>query len=357
MLQLKYPETLVKMWLYSKSSEEEILFTEQNFADAWEQINGILKKEIKNLPNMSDESDCTDAANDFLVVLLRGKCPDNIKSESILKQECKKYLARKRNPQQYELNLILCEALRSLEKDGKIRRNKASEGKRISQHTSFVLSNLSEDCPVADISNYEYNRDTVSLYRTKIRANDPEHTRILAPLDAQKLILELLYAFGGWTRKGDLLKTMQNHIPEQLCIVQNVAGKDQEIDIENQEGENFSYYEYEFKAAMTKSYEAAERIWERVCKISDKVFCLYFLPKIYDIKVTQSSLGASSTVSDQNQRIENIYADELKEYMVDRDKLETRDRKRMDCISDLILQKLDGKCTEKGMNPHLLSID
>ena len=65
MLQLKYPETLVKMWLYSKSSEEEILFTEQNFADAWEQIKGILKKEIKNLPNMSDESDCTDAANDF----------------------------------------------------------------------------------------------------------------------------------------------------------------------------------------------------------------------------------------------------------------------------------------------------
>ncbi|MBO5306975.1 MAG: hypothetical protein J6C40_03120 [Lentisphaeria bacterium] len=108
---------------------------------------------------------------------------------------------------------------------------------------------------------------------------------------------------------------------------------------------------------MTKSYEAAERIWERVCKISDKVFCQYFLPKIYDIKVTQSSVGPSSTVSGQNQRIENIYADELKEYMVDRDKLETRDRKRMDCISDLILQKLDGKCTEKGMNPHLLSID
>lgn len=357
MLQLKYPETLVKMWLYSKSSEEEILFTEQNFTDAWEQISEILKKEIKNLPNMSDESDCTDAANDFLVMLLQGKCPDNIKSESILKQECKKYLARKRNPQQYELNLILCAALRSLEKEGQILRDNASEGKRISSHSRFLLASIPADSPVSDISNYEYNRNTVSLYRTKIRANDPEHTRILAPSDARNLILELLYAFGGWTRKGDLLKTMQNHIPEQLCIVQNVAGEAQEIDIENQEGENFSYYEYEFKAAMTKSYEVAERIWKRVCKISDKVFCLYFLPKIYDIKVTQSSLGATSTVSEQNQKIETIYADELKEYMVDRDKLEIRDRKRMDSISDQILQKLDGKCTEKGMNPHLLSID
>lgn len=354
---LECPEILIKMWHYAKYSEVAHSFTEQDFVDAWEQISEILKEAIKYLPNMSDESDRADAVNDFLGALLQGKCPDNIKSESILKLECRKYLARKRNPQQYELNLILCAALRSLETDGKIQRDKASEGKHICNLTLFALTDVSCTESVRQIAHYEQNKNNVSCYRTKIRANDPEHTRILAPSDAQNLILELLNAFGGWTKKDDLLKTMQNHIPKQLCIVQNVDDEDQGIDIENQEGERFSYYEFEFKAAMTKSYETAGRIWERVCKISDKVFCLYFLPKIYNIQVTQSSLGATSTVSDQNQKIERIYADELKEYMVDRDKLEIREQKMMDCISDQILRKLNGKCTEKGMNPHLLPID
>lgn len=363
LFQIKYPDTLVKMWQYSHG--KNIDFSEQEYIFSWEEILRVLATATENLPDirMKDKKDAQqegkNLALEFLIDLLQKKCPDNIYSESILKMECRRYLAQKRNPQQYELNKILNNALHKLEEEKKIQRDKDSIGKNICGLTLFALIDIPCDEEVRQFAHYEMNKENVSFYQTKIRANDPERSCIIQPLNAQALVLELLQAFGGWTKKSDLLHAMRNHIPDQLQFVQpdQNEGSEKNNSLENNSNEydKSFIYEYDYKAGLKKVSETSARIWERVCKISDKVFCLYTLPKrCYDAKVTLSSVGPTSTVGDQNDKISKILEVELYEWEYDKD---DRCQASVNEIIRKILQNLEGRCTEKGMNPHLSSVD
>ena len=103
--------------------------------------------------------------------------------------------------------------------------------------------------------------------------------------------------------------------------------------------------------------ETAQRIWDRVSKVSDKVFCLYFLPDYLPVSpnysVKLADLGPTSTVGDQNKKITQIMRDELKDYksyFSDSDREKIAMKKALKNIS----LNLHRNCTEKGHNVPLL---
>ena len=68
--------------------------------------------------------------------------PNHIASISFLVQQMRKFLAKKRNPVQYELNNILRNALLTLEKRGEVKREQGYRGEKITNKTRFALINV-----------------------------------------------------------------------------------------------------------------------------------------------------------------------------------------------------------------------
>lgn len=351
---IDYPETLVNIWKYTHN-EDLPEFSKEQCGKLWLKLENILAGNFKdNIPGIKNYCEAQDAARDFLAAFFQAACPVHINSMSALIANAKKFLARKNNPVQYELNEILHEAILDLEKQQLIERDESSRGHKISSNTWVALTGTSVACQ-ASMSDYEKNQQNVENFTTKLRNGSAEHSRILTPADAKSLVLQLLKAFGGWTKKTDLFTAMQNHIPEQMRIVDIQAGnEDNEVSLENIVAVEDDYMD-EFDAMQINRIAgmAAERIWKRICEVSNKVFCLYYLPKTFtECDVKLEDIGASSTVSDQNRKISNIVQDEMKNY------LNANDGDKSLAIRHTvkkILRSLCGSCTESGYNPGLYS--
>ena len=343
-LVISYPDSLVNMWRYVRAAPDEL--DDRCWGAVWKELTniiaGCLKKEgIKS---------CHDAAQDFLCEMLRKACPVHIRSVSILVSEAKKYLARKNNPVQNELNKILHKALRNLEKSGVVERDAASKKHRISNQTLFAVTGT----PVsqkASLDDYKNNRYSVDIFQTKLRKGSAEHSQILTSANAKVLVLQLLNAFGGWTKKTDLFTAMQNHIPEQMKIVDIQAeNKDDEVSLENIVAVEDDYMD-KFDAMQINRIAGitAERIWEKICKVSNKVFCLFYLPKtFYEHDVKAEDIGVIPTVYNHNKKISEIVQDEIKSYLDDNDGDKSKAVRR---AVRKILGSLQGRCTKSGYNP------
>lgn len=366
--ELKFPDDLVFLWNGARYHQSEVIANDIYNAK-WIAVQTMLFEHLNKIRPLGihTKQDVVDAVNDYMVSsLFSESCPDYILSSAVLITRMKQYLARKRNPVQYEMNLILRSALRSLEKDGKVKRDENSKGKHISGLTLFQRTDSKNDS-LGNRKNYQKNRNKIPFYRTVVRANDPEHSRIIPQESARDLVMNLLDGFGGWTNTGDLLWAMQFHVPEQMKFVseEELAPKNDDLDspaanplsnLPKDQSETFIYgFDQEFIAM--NAAETSQRIWERVSKISDKVFCLYFLPDYLsvspDYSVKLADLGPTSTVSDQNKKITRIMADELKDYesyssASDREKVAMRE------VLKNISLNLHQNCTEKGHNVPLL---
>ena len=363
-MELKFPEDLVLLWNTAHNIHPEM--AADVFSSKWVDVQKMLSGYImKNrLPGIVTYQDAQDAANDYLVSLFSGNCPDNVISHSVLIANMRKFLARKRNPVQYEMNQILRDALRSLEETGQIQRDESSKNKRISGKTRFWFTGNNSTIQ-AIRSDYERNRVQVPLYSAVIRANDPEHSKIIPPKSAKSLILDLLKAFGGWTETSDLLWAMQFHVPEQVKFVseQELAPEKPDSDlpaanpISNlpDEGADTFIYDFDQESEFMIAAETSQRIWDRVRKVNDKVFCLYFLPKSLSLKCSTKleDFGPSSTVSDQNSKIEKIMAEELWNY-ASHSEFSDRERIAMNTVLNNISLNLHQNCTEKGYDMPLL---
>ena len=354
--ELHFPDDLVYMWNSAHNVPDGTTLSSSEIADKWVAVQSLLSGFIlKNrMPGIRSQQDAVDAANDYLCHLLSGICPENITSHSGLIANMRKYLAWKRNPVQYEMSQILYAALRTLEKEGMIKRDESSIGKHISGQTWFSLAD-SKNTGRAGRDDYELNRNKVPFYRTVIRANDPERSRIIPPASAQDLVLHLLDAFGGWTLIGDLLWAMQFHVPEQLKYVSPQADPDSSSEqdpIENlPDREAHSYiYEYDHEAIEMIAGETVQRIWSRVSQINDKLFCLYFLPKCLPDAIAGAILedfGPHSTAADQNERITKIMAEELSAYKF-HSEVSIREQAAENAVLQKISSNLHQNCTEKG---------
>ena len=363
--ELKFPEDLVLLW--KTAHREPDGAPEDIFSLKWtavqEMLSGYIKK--NRLPGIVSYQDAQDAANDYLVSLFSGICPDNVISHSVLIANMRKYLAMRRNPVQYELNQILRSALRTLEKEDRIQRDESSIGKHISGQTLFLRTD-SRNNVRASRENYERNRTKVPFYRTVIRANDLEHSKIIPPESAKDLVLNLLDAFEGWTDTKELLWAMQFHVPEQLKFVpeQELSPEKPDSDspaanpisnLPDKQAETF-IYDFDQESGTMIAEETAQRIWIRVSEVSDKVFCLYFLPKSLslDYSAKLEDFGPSSTVSDQNRNLKKIMEDELRNY-ASYSEVSDRERIAMKAVLNKISLNLHRNCTEKGFNMPLLS--
>jgi hypothetical protein len=168
----------------------------------------------------------------------------------------------------------------------------------------------------------------------------------------------LLKAFGKWTNNKDLFDAMKRHIPEQFCEVK-VFDKEGNDMLENIPDPNtvFSVKDFEefyTEQADLKSSQLSERIWDEIKKVSVKVFCLYYLPnEWFNKSTTMASVGTTSTVSDQNKKIQGIVRTELAGFYKDFQEYGYLD---MACkrIMQIIPAILKGRCTENNYNPDLL---
>lgn len=362
--ELSFPEDLVLLWNVSHFHQSEA--TADGFEDKWKALQDMLSGYIKkNLPGFATYQDAQDAASDYIIHLLSGNCPDNVISHSALIANMRKYLAMKREPVQYELNQILHAALRKLEKIGLVKRDENSIGKRISGKTLFLRTDSKNNFR-SWRNDYERNRKNVPVYKSVIRANDPEHSRIIPPASAKELVLKLLDAFGGWTETRDLLWAMQFHVPDQLQFVpeqklapvksdSNSPAVNPINNLPEDRSETF-IYDFDHESGARISAETAQRIWNRVSKVSDKVFCLYSLPNFSDLDCSTKleDFGPTSTVYDQNRDIMKIMQDELKNY-IHYFNASSREKLAIKAVLNKISSNLYRNCSEKGYNMPLLS--
>ena len=363
--ELHFPDDLVSIWNSAHSISDVTELSRNEIDDKWVVIQSLLSGYIlKNrLPGIYCKQDAVDAADDYLCHIFSGICPKNLTSHSALIANMRKYLARKRNPVQFEMNEILRDALRHLEKNGKIKRDEHSIGKHISGKTLFSLAEC-KTTSHASREDYERNREKVPFYRAVIRANDPERSRIIPPASARELVLKLLEAFGSWTLFGDLLWAMQFHVPDQVKFValSEKGDPDSEQDpIQNlPEDQSDSYiYEYDHEAVGMIAGETVQRIWNRVSQINDKLFCLYFLPQTLPGAVADAKLedfGPATTASDQNKRIRAVMAEEMCNY-----KFHFEISRREQAAQNAVLQKISSdlhqNCTEKGYIIKLYNVE
>lgn len=353
---LVLPDDLVRLW-ESAHQAPGSGGREPELSLIWEKLYKSLAGSLnrENTPGITNNDDGIDAAMDYIIFLLKGSCPQHLKSFNLLHKNFRKYLAKNRNPVQYELNQILHTALLFLEKEGAICRGEAYLKKNIMQDTLFALAGTPGEC-MGSIMKYEQNKSSVPHYTTKIRNNNPEETRIITPENANDLVLKLLAAFGGWISKQELLSAMMKHIPEQF-IIQLKFGKDEEDQDDqaaNIASECDSYiYEHEREQSYAFGFEMTEKIWERITQVSSKVFCLFFLPKnLYGQKVKLADIGPKSTVDDQNRKIVRILEEELvnfKDYFAQTYK----ERDVQNLVVRKIFDFLQNRCTEIGYSPDL----
>ncbi len=357
-------DRLTYIWKYIHSEKHDDAEKEKQCAKNWQFIQEKLKECLKANPppGIRSKIEREDAVSDFLCSFFNEEFPGRIKSFALLKSKLKKYLAKKYNPVQYELDCILRNALLSLEKDEKVKRDSSRLGKKISPDTCFALINeTGSERLIADFATYEYNAHLVSNVTCKIRNNDPMATKIITPTIACELVLNLLSVFNGWTRESDLLKAMMRHIPEQLIINSslyddksnendnNISSADRVIDLE---ADN-DILDYDAAQVFYISGEIANSIWENICKISTDSFCLYYLPKeFFSKKVVAREIGAKSTINDHAKKIERVFRNHYRNF----DQYtpsSPRGKQVITFACEKILKFLSGRCTEKGHSPHL----
>ena len=354
---LKYPDDLVSLWNYMHRSDEAI--SDKEAGCIWNELQGVLHGALFNLDlpgiGMCD-AEIDDAADDFINHLFSAAvCPGHISSSSLLVRAMKKYLAQTRNPVQYEMNQILHEALLRVEKRGLIKRD--AQG-TIGAQTKFVLVDIASP-GIAEIADYEAHRGSVPFFGSRTWGGALERTRMIKPTDADELVEKLLRAFGGWTRTMDLLRVMKNHIPEQLVVTAGTAVDDDGEEISHEPvapGAEGYINDLDSRQIFYLSRGVAERIWKRVQKISDGTFCIYWLPKTTGSgqKIPMRELGPTSTVNDQNKRIDAVFRDEVQKWLSDSPahasaREERAARRGMGKILELLRQC----CTEKGYSMSL----
>ena len=354
--EITYPDTLVRIWKYM-CQEDVPNFSGEICGSIWKCLEDKLAYRLhnSNVPGINCPEDAQDAARGFLVKVLcpDAPCPIFIRSFSVLVKNARKYLAKINSPVLYEANDILHEALLTLEKDNRIERDSASKGHRISAATAFAFSGT-PTTQIASWSDYKKNKETVPHFKTKIWGT-AEHTRILSPANAQDLVLQLLKAFGGWTKEALLFKAMKNHIPKQLEFVKLEPNPE----IDNNPLENIAAPEDHWMEDFDKmqiirlANQTSERIWKQICKISNEVFCCYYLPNTLSNSERGRNLqdfGKSSTISDRNRKIETIVRNEIAHY------IRYDDVYKSDAITrtlNHIFVSLYGRCTKSGYDPGL----
>lgn len=360
----QYPQTLHDIWRISHRLEpiplsedsQPTIHSEEEYNKAYSQLLNDLIQICRSIRVIKTEEEAKEAANDYIAYLLSKGGPETFSSKSYLGNACRKYLARKNNPMQYEMNEILREALHSLANEGKIKCDSASKGKNYSKLTLFALSSCrNNEAEVAAREDYLKNKHKVSSYTTTARAGDWEKTRMITPENAKQLILELLEAFGSWVTIEDLMYAMQNHIPEQCQIVsiedKRVDSDDAALNayenIADPNSHNTYMEDYSQQQLRLKAWQISEVLWKKICAVSTKTFCLYYLPKNWFQKsVTLDSVGPSSTVGDQNQKLEFIVKVGLMKYIESENRL-------LKQIIMIIRQLFLHRCTEIGYKPDL----
>ena len=356
---LKYPDDLVSLWNYMHTPDSNGVIPEQEAERIWNELKCLLSGALfkLELPGIGMRKiEIEEAASDYIIYLFQGACPGHIRRSSLLVGDMKKYLAQTRNPVQYEMNNILHEALLRLENEGLIRRN--IQGTNINSNTKFVLSEIKSPT-TAKFADYEARRDSIPVFKSKPRGGSLEHARMITPTDADDLILKLLTAFGGWTSTDELFRAMRNHIPEQLIITS--------LTVVNDDGEENSYepiaaeaddymFDLDGRQILALSSGVAERIWERVQKISDETFCVYWLPKTTGSpqKIPMRKLGATSTIDGRAKRIDTIFRDEVQMWLPE-SPYQTSGREKTAAKRGLekILELLKQRCSEKGYSMSL----
>ena len=335
-MEIQYPQTLTKLWQYQHGNA--VLEFDANAA--YQSLLATVQGAFQSCSNKED------MAGDFLVHLWNGAIPVFIRSRSILIAQAKKFAAKQNNLVQYELNEILHDALITLEKQGIIERDSASVGHRISFLTSFAFKGTPVD-KKGTVEDYGKNKGQVGFFCARIRNDDPEKTRLLAPKDAQLLIKQLLQAFGGWTKKTDLFYAMQNHIPPQMRMI----AVDNQFSVLSLQAEDDFYdafdNEFDVMQATDEVESTRDNIWKKICDENrEKVFCFYSLPTFDGKEVRLKDIGKTSTISDQNTKIRSIMQDELKNYQ----NSTTPGEK---AVVNKIFKELNGKCTDSGYDPDL----
>ena len=362
---------MVELWKFHQKKPSVL-----NDRTAAEAIKEILEFLAKVFPTNEPQEDHQTAAwtcpNENACAcyqfLIAGKTtPSYIRSSNMLISKAKKYLAEKNNPVQYEMNDILNEALHELKDNGEVEFDKVSaDSNRLTKFSSVALKNTPE-WKKASMDDYETNRGLVNTFSMKVRGNSPEKSRMLAPKDAVVLVRQLLTAFGGWVKKPDLLKAMKNHIPEQMQIVPEMPRNEDDDSAGKADNyaDNHDYIEdFDGKQAVRVIEVTKEKIWEEICKVSNKVFCLYYLPDLAKLEVNMQDLGKTSTVHDQNEKIKGIMRRAIKSpflFIGNEEKKLSETAKElcqgykmsiMRTIVGKIHKGLVGKCTESGHDPY-----
>lgn len=323
------------------------------------------KKGQEIAQGIGTNNEAEEMALDFILYLKDNLGIGDINSKSVLYREFNRWIAKTNGSENYELWMILSEALLELEKEGICQRGKEFKNYSNRNDTTWFLPKYANSNP--DLSPTNPLITIIPSYLPVKRSADAKNkAKIIPPKAAKELVVHILKAVGGPVKMGGIVDLVIKNKKVTLTKIIELPQSS------NDDGENKEKISGDSVLDQRIAYELwiqeevsdrADSIWSEVLIIERgrqekvqgvKILCLYILPAtIKEQSINLEEFGPSSTVSDVKSDVSGV----LKKYLSFEHMLEhsCEGMFPIDNIQIRIIQEINNKCSENGYDTTLNS--
>jgi len=298
---------------------------------------------------------------EFIIYLKENSGLGDIRTINDLNREFKKWLTKNKDPERYELWIILSKALLDLEKENKCERDEESKKFNNNNATQWFLKGKGKQ--TGDISTNNPAICQIQNYHSVKRKSDSKNQpRIIPPKSAKELVIKILEAADGKVSMSDIVKCASSKV--LLTQIKSLDNSLNTNDNGNQEKTNHAITQDEKSASLNQLIindikYISSKIWNEITQIvrgnkkikGAEIFCLYYLPtNLSERKINLEDFGPKSTVGDITNDIKQV----LKKYLNFQSFRNSDDiilpigKIRIEIIS-----RLNEICSENGYKNHL----
>jgi hypothetical protein len=293
------------------------------------------------------KSNCQEALDlaDELLASLRQRRGKMIETKTLFYREMKRLAIRwNRSPDEINLRDTLSQAMRDMEREGRVRRVTSAAAKN---NTNDVLwSSALRRYDQRPLDQFDFERRSLRL---RMRFRKPWKSRtgtrqekLLSPEDAKQLLTDLLAIAAGPILFRDLFSA-------SLALV--MVPKRSEIEQWEEICDAGLLNPSEYLLVEDSIADIVKRVWRKIVKAgATEALCGYILPKfLHDASVQLADLGAAQRVDESVWLVKSFLAHELdpKQFTFQSDQADL-----VRAVATGVFQALEKKCSENREDPR-----